>query len=30
MIAGTAWNRSDAYVTTDCGVLRNNMGPPLK
>ena len=23
------WNRSDAYITTDCGVMRNNMGPPL-
>ena len=23
------WNRSDAYITTDCGVLKNNMGPPL-
>jgi beta-glucosidase-like glycosyl hydrolase len=24
-----AWNRSDAYITTDCGVMRNSMGPPL-
>jgi hypothetical protein len=23
------WNRTDAYITTDCGVMRNNMGPPL-
>ena len=23
------WNRPDAYITTDCGAVRNVMGPPL-
>ena len=23
------WHREDAYITTDCGAVRNTMGPPL-
>lgn len=23
------WKREDAYITTDCGAVRNVMGPPL-
>ena len=23
------WKRQDAYITTDCGAVRNTMGPPL-
>ncbi len=23
------WKREDAYITTDCGAVRNTMGPPL-